>query len=112
MSNAWEIHYYHNAAYAAFDSAKTLYDSLNGGLFDRHFEGDTPVQRRSRSGLKHEVAKAASVNCHLAQELFMLIGRDMVGKYPQFVELAIERVALAKDMEDKLKAAELWWREP
>ena len=102
MSDAFEMHYYYNAANAAFNAAETLCEDLLSGKFD--LEGDTSQQRRQRSGIKHEAMKAASVNCRLAQEIYMLIGRDMGGRngrLEQYAEEATELVGEAKGLEEK-----------
>lgn len=109
MSNAWQFHFYHNAAYAAFNAAESLYEGLHNGTFDIVFENER--LEMPRGAFKYNSMKAASVNCLLARALFNAMVADMEGKYPDFVELGKKEVSACKALEDKLKAAGMWWRE-
>ena len=97
---------------AAFETTQTLWNSLNNGLFDRVYENDTRPRRMLRSTLKHEASKGASVNCRLAQKLFLMVGRDFMGVNDDIVEMATKIVSDANDIKTEMEKAKLWWREP
>lgn len=78
------------------------------------FDGDTVDQSNIRLTIKGEAMKADSVNCRLAQQLFILMGRDLSALSPNRWEVkkAVEELAAAYDVETELRGNELWWTDP